>query len=399
VEINTPHSQLFTITNTGGSTLTISEIRLGEHTGSTLQDDIFTITDLGQLPINLNGNQATTFTVVYLPTSAGEHSANVVISDNTSGFMISLTGISVDPTFNPPQNLTATAGIEVINLAWQPPVAGSSGFLTGFKIQRDGVEMSIGMLDANIFNYSDQSVVYPESYTYCVTAIYASPEGESIASNTTLPIAPLIDFLPVQNLIGSVNSQTVTLNWSAPNSQYVTSYRVYRNEVPLSTVNVPNISYAEANVPVGTHIYSVIAIYPTDESSPANIEVTVDPVSDTDEVLGYVKTELLGNYPNPFNPETVIKFGIGNAESTPPLTTKTQNPSPSPKGHAEVRIDIYNIKGVKVKTLVNRGFNPGIYEVVWNGTDDGGHKVGSGVYFYRMRVGDYVGVRRMMLLK
>ena len=113
-------------------------------------------------------------------------------------------------------------------------------------------------------------------------------------------------------------------------------------------------------------------------SSPAfsNIPYYVD---DQDLVTISQNTTLEGNYPNPFNPETNITFNISVGSI--------------------LRIDIYNMKGQKVKTLVNEYKVAGEHNVVWNGTDENGHSVGSGIYFYRMEAEGYVETRKMVLLK
>jgi flagellar hook assembly protein FlgD len=64
-----------------------------------------------------------------------------------------------------------------------------------------------------------------------------------------------------------------------------------------------------------------------------------------------------------------------------------------------VQINIYNIKGQKVRTLVNDTFSPGTHKVIWNGTDDSGKAVSSGIYFYKMKAGDYTETRKMLLMK
>jgi flagellar hook assembly protein FlgD len=102
-------------------------------------------------------------------------------------------------------------------------------------------------------------------------------------------------------------------------------------------------------------------------------------ITGIDEEVQIARTELKGNYPNPFNPETLISFDI-----------KVKTP---------VRIEIYNTKGQLVRTLVNDWTDKGHHQVVWNGKDDYGHSVASGVYQYRMQAGEYIANRRMMLLK
>ncbi len=90
-------------------------------------------------------------------------------------------------------------------------------------------------------------------------------------------------------------------------------------------------------------------------------------------------TELSGNYPNPFNPETHVAFSLAE--------------------DSDVSIEIYNIKGQKVKTLVNEKLDKGEYNLVWAGKDDHDKQVGSGVYFYKMKAGRYTATKKMILLK
>jgi len=102
------------------------------------------------------------------------------------------------------------------------------------------------------------------------------------------------------------------------------------------------------------------------------------PVFNEDEVQ-ITQTLLKSNYPNPFNPETTIAFDV--------------------KGTQQVRIEIYNTKGQLIRTLVDEVKSQGHHSVIWNGRDDHGNSVASGIYHYRMRAGSYKANRRMMLLK
>jgi len=95
-------------------------------------------------------------------------------------------------------------------------------------------------------------------------------------------------------------------------------------------------------------------------------------------------TELQGNYPNPFNPSTNIKFSL--------------------KAESKVSLDIYNIRGQRVKTLVDDEMQAGYHSVVWNGTDQSGKHVSSGVYFTKFGTaeednGKYTSVKKIILLK
>jgi flagellar hook assembly protein FlgD len=64
-----------------------------------------------------------------------------------------------------------------------------------------------------------------------------------------------------------------------------------------------------------------------------------------------------------------------------------------------VTLEVYNIKGQKVKTLVNEILPDGEHSVVWYGRDSNDKRVGSGIYFYKLNTGEYQKVRKMILLK
>jgi len=85
------------------------------------------------------------------------------------------------------------------------------------------------------------------------------------------------------------------------------------------------------------------------------------------------------NYPNPFNPSTTISYQVPR--------------------QSDVRIEIYNILGQKVRLLLNDRREPGVYQAVWDGRNDGGVQVGNGVYLYRMVAGDFIQARKMILMK
>ena len=140
-------------------------------------------------------------------------------------------------------------------------------------------------------------------------------------------------------------------------------------------------------------------------------------VSETDVVAKTQQTALLGNYPNPFNPTTTIKFRIENSElrivdchaSLAMTETFTLTHSKG-EGNSElamtgsestttVKIDIFNIKGQKVRSLVNGNYPPGEHSVIWNGTDDHNTSVTSGVYFYSLTTNNYTETKKMILLK
>jgi hypothetical protein len=88
------------------------------------------------------------------------------------------------------------------------------------------------------------------------------------------------------------------------------------------------------------------------------------------------------NYPNPFNPSTTIRFELDPA-----------------KAPAEVELSIYSLRGKRVRALVSGVLEKGSRAIHWDGTDDSGNPVPSGVYIYRLKVGDERSVRKMLLTR
>ena len=86
------------------------------------------------------------------------------------------------------------------------------------------------------------------------------------------------------------------------------------------------------------------------------------------------------NYPNPFNPQTTIAFSM--------------------KDRARVKIDVYNVAGQLVKTLLDETRAAGSYtDVRWDGTNGANQTVSSGVYFYKLTTNNFSQTKKMVLLK
>jgi predicted outer membrane repeat protein len=103
------------------------------------------------------------------------------------------------------------------------------------------------------------------------------------------------------------------------------------------------------------------------------------PVSVDEELITEKPVIKLNNYPNPFNPETKIVFNLPE--------------------EGNIKLEIFNIKGQKVKTLLDCYMSPGRSEMIWNGKDSNDKQVSSGIYFYKLKTGDFQKVKKMLLLK
>mgnify|MGYP000938694870 CR=1 FL=1 len=85
------------------------------------------------------------------------------------------------------------------------------------------------------------------------------------------------------------------------------------------------------------------------------------------------------NYPNPFNPVTTIRYDVPE--------------------QSHVTMEIYNLLGQKVATLVNGIQEPGYHAIMWNGTNMSGAAMSSGMYFYHIQAGDFRSVKKLILVK
>ena len=137
------------------------------------------------------------------------------------------------------------------------------------------------------------------------------------------------------------------------------------------SINVTNITESISLLPGDFKIYTTTKLPTPEEGILLDVEL-IEP--------GTVKEFTLEqNYPNPFNPNTLIRYSVVKS--------------------SQVSLKIYDVLGREVKALVNQEQVNGIYEANWNGDDNLGNKVSTGVYFYRIEAGDYIETKKMMLIK
>jgi hypothetical protein len=128
-----------------------------------------------------------------------------------------------------------------------------------------------------------------------------------------------------------------------------------------SEFDLPQLDWVQSNLPF---------------QDPPNLTL---PTSVTGEEVTPHRFSLDSNYPNPFNPQTTIRYQVAQ--------------------NADVKIEVYNIMGRLVNTLVDQKLNQGSYTVVWNGNNTRGEFVASGVYFVKMSAGFFKQIRKMTLVR
>ncbi|MFC1887189.1 T9SS type A sorting domain-containing protein [Candidatus Cloacimonadota bacterium] len=168
-----------------------------------------------------------------------------------------------------------------------------------------------------------------------------------------------------------------SLHLTSPSGTEVTLYQsTATGETPL---DITVYDFMDENM-AGTWDLYMMDSYADGGHIVTDCTVYFGAVSGTDADDGLtIPTVLNGNYPNPFNPTTAISYSLSS--------------------DSDVTLEIYNIKGQLVRTLVNDIITAGPQEVIWNGLDDCSNKVSSGVYFYKLNAGDYTSTKKMILLK
>tara|TARA_B100001287_G_scaffold259048_1_gene245911 strand:+ start:635 stop:1573 length:939 start_codon:yes stop_codon:yes gene_type:complete len=138
----------------------------------------------------------------------------------------------------------------------------------------------------------------------------------------------------------------------------------------LGLANLPGTS-------MDPELLNVVCGYP-DENSPVVVETNA--LSLDENLTIPTQFALHQNYPNPFNPSTQISFDV-------------------PEGSDLVRLNIYNILGKKVSTLLNNRMNPGKHKIEWNAKDNEGNPVASGIYFYELSSSSFTARKKMLLIR
>jgi hypothetical protein len=185
----------------------------------------------------------------------------------------------------------------------------------------------------------------------------------------------------------------IELTWDAVSHPDLVGYNIYRADwengdyVKLNTNPVTNNSYTDNTIP-DNHIYwyAVTAAYAGSYGDAESIESekaygSTDNVTGAEDDSPAIPKEffLSQNYPNPFNPFTTLSYGLPN--------------------DTDVRIDIFNILGQRVITLVDEYQTAGYKSVLWDGNDATGNNVSTGIYFYTIEAGDYRASKKMLLIK
>ncbi len=215
---------------------------------------------------------------------------------------------------------------------------------------------ALGYLD---FSLENINVIAPDT-TFVVCALTPNPN---------LPPSP-------QNLQAQIIQNDVALSWEYPFNEELLAYNIYRDGIVIQSVIPEN--YLDADLINGEYFYFVTAVHDYGESLPSDT-VFVEITAVDDHVI--TNNIALSNHPNPFNPSTTISFNLARE-----ITENTE-------------IIIYNLKGQTIKTFDLQDSN--LTDCIeWNGIDQGGKRVSSGLYIYQlMKDQEVIASQKMLLFK
>ena len=227
----------------------------------------------------------------------------------------------------------------------------------------------------------------------------------NVASATTVDNVPPA---AIEDLTagGGDHDGELTLRWTAPGDDgNVGTAAYYAIVYSLDTINASNweeadlwVSPPDPETAGQEEIFTLTGLQPgkeywvaikavddsynvSDLSNCTCGEARVEFSLDVDDEFAEIPTDfhLRQNYPNPFNPSTVIEYSV--------------------PAHANVTIRVFNVLGQVTATLIDQHQSAGTYAVEWNGTDDNGVQVASGVYMYRIETEGFIETKKMVLLQ
>jgi photosystem II stability/assembly factor-like uncharacterized protein len=308
--------------------------------------------------------------------------------EQTSGITNNLIGVSFTG-----ESTGTVVGVDGIILRttdggtnWVEQTSGTPQWLLGVSFTDSNFGDAVGTGGANIrttdggATWTQQTnatvVLYDVSFTDNNTGTVVGENGTILRMSTTVPVE-LVSFT------GSVEGTSVRLSWVTSSQLNNKGFEVERKQGSESyraltfikgdgtTTEQKSYSYTDKGLKEGDYTYRLKQI-DFDASFHYSNEVNVS-------VNQPAEFSLSQNYPNPFNPSTTINFSLAQK--------------------ASVKLVVYDILGKEVRTLVNSNEAAGTYQVQWNGLNNNGQSVSTGIYIYRITAGDFVQQKKLMFMK
>ncbi len=286
----------------------------------------------------------------------------------------------------PPSLLKAKAGTEEqkVTLNWNN--GSSPDPVNGYRIQRktglptdQSIYETIAEPGVNDFTYNDLNVNLNEIYTYRIATISGPPGSISDWGNEATAYVPAATPVELISFTASVSKNGAVLNWSTATETNNRGFEIERSTDKAewsrvgfvggrgTTTEPQHYSYTD-NLPGASLVTYYYRLKQVDFNGAYKYSSTVE------AEFGPSEFTLSQNYPNPFNPTTSISYQL-------PV-------------NSFVSLKVYDVLGNEVSTLVNEQKAAGEYSAVFNAS-----ALGSGVYFYVLKAGNFLQSRKMMLVK
>jgi hypothetical protein len=385
----------FTITNTGRCTLS-----------GTLSETCDDFSIVGSPSYNLGAGESDTFTVRFEPQSSGPKNCTIETGNDLCSD-VSCSGIGADFTLDViPDTLRMSAGTDssytvVLTSSWG---FGSSCTLTvaghpdgSTAIFEDSVLVPT---DSTILTIAIPDTTTPDTFTLTITATEMD-KGKGIVHSkdvtliVTLPASQFnIEAFPDTQIVvqGDTTTYGVTIipevGFSTPCSLFVEGLPGGATADFDSNPILPNDTSTLTIItlptdPVGEHDLAIIGAANFKREDTTHVMLIIEELTEVDKEDDQLnvpdKFALFQNQPNPFNPETKISYYLPRA--------------------CRVKLTVYNTRGHTVRVLIDENQSAGYKVVHWNGKDEKGEEVSTGIYFYRIKAQDFTETKKMILLK
>lgn len=210
--------------------------------------------------------------------------------------------------------------------------------------------------------------------------VYETAPDSGYSVDNLAPSAP-------SSATASIVANKVNLHWDDPIDADFKYFAIYRGSSsgfdPKSATPIATLigtDYTDSDVVVGSKYYYRLSAFDfSGNESPYSPELEALITSVDERAAVPTEYALLQNYPNPFNPGTSIKYQLPVA------------------GH--VRLSIYTVLGQEVRRLIDRSQAAAYHVVAWDGRDNAGNTLPSGVYFYRLESGGFTAMKKMIMMK
>ena len=279
---------------------------------------------------------------------------------------------------NGPLNWSASESVD-----WLSITSNSGTAPGGFTANVDISTLAIGRHAAPISITSPEASNSPQAI---VMVVDIADDVDILLTPDQLTFTAPVGINPPSQQVGISNASPsgIQFDWGAVETTPWLTVNPSSGTAPSTIecfIDVTGLLPGSYNAKVVVKQIAGLATDIDDDEDTLDISLTVDSPTDVDDISGTLPTifSLEQNYPNPFNPATTIEFNL-------PKTSY-------------VSLTVFNILGQKVTELVNSTLSAGNKRIDWEGTDESGRTMESGVYFYKITAGEFSMTRKMMLLK